>query len=181
MLTASGGENFYATYSQGRDKPFLLHTSAFYSPASGGAPEADIKIAWWDQVVGLATSAGFGRTAAVVWDERTSTRDAGVASIDWLLTGNPAIAQAALDRLEASPIVTGPVTEATTGSAYVRANTLSGAAAGTVGAALAVLLVALWQVPRRLNAATAWGYPDPSSRDSRVDWPSCLWWSTTWA
>jgi hypothetical protein len=169
MLTASGGENFYATYSEGRDKPFLLQTAAFYSPASGGAPEADIKTSWWDQVVGTATDAGFRMTGAVVWDERTSTRDTGVASIDWLLTGNPGIAKAALGRLEASPIVTGPVTEVSSGSAFVRANTLTGAAAWTVGAALLILLVALWQIPRRVNAATAWGYADPSSRDSRVD------------
>jgi hypothetical protein len=169
MLTASGGENFYATYSGGPDKPFLLQTAAFYSPASGGASEADVKVAWWDQVVGTATAAEFRMTGAVVWDERTSTRDTGVASIDWLLSGNPAIAQAAVGRLESSPIVTGPVTEVSEGSGYVRANTLTGAAAWTVGAALLILLVALWQIPGRVNAATAWQYRDPSSRDSRVD------------
>lgn len=169
MLTDSGGENFYAAYSMGRDKPFLLQTSAFYSPASGGAPEADIKLGWWDQVVGTATSAEFGKTAAVVWDERTSTRDAGVASINWLLTGSPAISETALERLEASPVVVGPVTDVSAGTAYSPANTLTGAAAWTVGAALVVLLLALWQVPRRIGAATSWGYTDPSSRDSRVD------------
>ncbi|MFP5313652.1 MAG: OpgC domain-containing protein, partial [Actinomycetes bacterium] len=167
MLTA-GSENFYATYSEGRRKPFLLQTSAFYSPAAGGAPEAGIKDGWWDQVLGTATSPEFGRTAAVVWDERTSTRDTGVASISWLLTGNPDIAKAALDRLEASPVVTGPVTDVAAGP-YVRTNTLSGAAAWTVAAAMAILLVALWQVPRRINTATAWSYQDPSTRDSRVD------------
>ncbi|WAJ32561.1 OpgC domain-containing protein [Arthrobacter sp. FX8] len=169
MLTASGGENFYGTYSEGRNKPFLLQTSAFYSPASGGAQEADIKAGWWDQVVGTATSPAFAGTAAVVWDERTSTRDTGVASISWLLTGQAGIAKAALDRLKASPMVTGPVTEVASGSTYVRANTLSGAAAWTVAAAMAILLVALWQIPRRINAATAWGYQDPSARDSRID------------
>ena len=169
MLTASGGENFYGAYSQGRGKPFLLQTSAFYSPAAGGAAEPDIKAGWWDQVVGTATSTDFAKTAAVVWDERTSTRDTGVASISWLLTGTPGIAKAALDRLKDSPIVTGPVTDVASGNTYVRANTLSGAAAWSVAAALIILLVALWQVPRRLNAATAWSYQDPSIRDSRVD------------
>ncbi|WP_411374640.1 OpgC domain-containing protein [Arthrobacter sp. MPF02] len=169
MLTASGGENFYATYAAGRDKPFLLQTAAFYSPASGGPAEGDIKVSWWDQVVGAATSTDFARTAAIVWDERTSTRDTGVASIDWLLTGSPSIAKAALDRIEASPVVTGPVTEVTAGGGYVRANTLAGAAAWTVGAALIILLVALWQIPRRVNAAAAWAYTDPSNRDSRMD------------
>lgn len=169
MLTASGAENFYATYSSAKDKPFLLQTAAFYSPASGGASDVDIKVGWWDQVLDVATSADFASTAAVVWDERTSTRDTGVASIDWLLTGSPAVAAPARDRLGASPMVTGPATEIGAGRGYVRANTLAGAAAWTVGAALVILLVALWQIPRRINAATTWGYTDPSSRDSRVD------------
>lgn len=169
MLTASGGENFYGTYSQRHGKPFLLQTSAFYSPAAGGAAESDIKAGWWDQVVGTATSPDFATTAAVVWDERTSTRDTGVASISWLLTGSPEIAKAALERLKSSPIVTGPVTDVASGSTYVRASTLSGVAAWSVAAAMAIFLVALWQIPRRISAATAWSYQDPSSRDSRVD------------
>ncbi|WP_285249999.1 OpgC domain-containing protein [Pseudarthrobacter sp. fls2-241-R2A-168] len=169
MLTTSGGEDFYATYAAGKDKPFVLQTAAFYSPASGGASDVDIKAGWWDQVLGTATSRDFAKTAAVVWDERTSTRDTGVASIDWLLTGSPAVAAAARDRLETSSMVTGPVTQVAAGSGYVRANTLTGAAAWTVGAALLILLVALWQVPRRVNTATAWSYTDPSKRDSRVD------------
>ncbi|UUL77015.1 OpgC domain-containing protein [Pseudarthrobacter sp. Fe7] len=169
MLTVSGGENFYGTYAEGRKKPFLLQTSAFYSPASGGVPEAEIKTGWWDQVVATATSPAFAGTAAVVWDERTSTRDTGVASISWLLTGSPDIAKAALARLKASPMVTGPVTDVAPGGTYVRANTLSGAVPWTVAAAMVILLVALWQVPRRINAATSWSYQDPSTRDSRVD------------
>ncbi|MDT0169503.1 OpgC domain-containing protein [Pseudarthrobacter sp. BRE9] len=169
MLTASGSENFYGTYSEGHRKPFLLQTSAFYSPASGGASEADIKVGWWDQAVATATSPAFDRTAAVVWDERTSTRDTGVASISWLLTGKPDVAKAALDRLKASPLVTGPVTDVGSASPYVRANTLSGVAPWTVAAAMVILLVALWQIPRRYSAATGWSYQDPSTRDSRVD------------
>ncbi|TLM83193.1 OpgC domain-containing protein [Pseudarthrobacter sp. NamE5] len=169
MLAAPEGENFYATYAQGRDKPFLLHTAAFYSPAAGGVAEADIKKSWWDQVLGTVTSTEFANTAAVVWDERTGTRDTGVVGIDWRLTGNSAVADAARSRLEASPMVTGPVTEVASGAGYSRSNTLSGAAAWTVGAALVVLLVALWQIPRRVSAVAGWGYSDPSSRDSRVD------------
>lgn len=169
MLTASGGENFYRDYSAGRSKPFMLQTAAFYSPAAGGASEVDVKAGWFDQVVGAATSTNFPKTAMVVWDERTSTRDTGVASISWLLTGNSTVAAAAHARLKDSSMVTGPVTEVGAGGSYERANTLTGAAAWTVGAALILLLVALWQIPRRVNAATAWGYGDPSKRDSRVD------------
>jgi len=185
MLTSSGNENFYGTYSEGLKKPFLLQTAAFYSPSTGGASEADIKTGWWGQVVGTSTSPDFVRTAAVVWDERTSTRDTGVASISWLLTGNPEIAKAALDRVKASPMVTGPVIDAASSSPYVRANTLSGAAAWTIAAAMVVLLVALWQVPRRITAAAGWSYQDPSARDCAwtccAAWPLSSWWSTTWA
>lgn len=83
MVTQAGSENFYATYAAGRDKPMLLQTAAFYSPVAGGAAEADIKGAWWDQTLAAATADEFDRIAAVVWDERTSTRDTGVVSIDW--------------------------------------------------------------------------------------------------
>lgn len=169
MLTGAGNEDFYATYVEQRDKPFLLQTAAFYSPAAGGAAEADIKRAWWDQTLEAATSARFGKTAAVVWDERTSTRDTGVASIDWTITGNADLAAAARARLNASGLVLGPVTEIVSGQEYAQANTLTGAAAWSVGAALLILLVVLWQVPRRVTAVAAWGYNDPSKRDSRVD------------
>ncbi|WP_426227808.1 OpgC domain-containing protein [Pseudarthrobacter sp. DSP2-3-2b1] len=169
MLAGAGNEDFYASYVEQRNKPFLLQTAAFYSPSTGGAGEAGIKGAWWDQTLDLATSARFSRTAAVVWDERVSTRDTGVASIDWTITGNPDVAAAARARLDASGLVTGPVTEVQAGQAYSKANTLTGAAAWSVGAALLILLLALWQIPRRVSAVGAWGYTDPSKRDSRVD------------
>jgi hypothetical protein len=169
MLTGSGNEDFYAAYVDQKDKPFILQTAAFYSPLTGGAGEAEIKGAWWDQALDTATSARFGRTAALVWDERTSTRDTGVASIDWTITRNAEVAAAARARLAESGVVTGPATEIRTGEAYAQANTLTGAAAWSVGAALLILLVALWQVPRRVAAVAGWGYADPSKRDSRVD------------
>lgn len=169
MLAGSGNEDFYASYVEQRDKPFLLQTAAFYSPSTGGAGEAGIKGAWWDQALDVATSERFSRTAAVVWDERVSTRDTGVASIDWTITGNADVAAAARARLDASGLVTGPVTDIQAGQAYSEANTLTGAAAWSVGAALLILLVALWQIPRRVAAVGAWGYTDPSKRDSRVD------------
>ncbi|MET4592412.1 OpgC domain-containing protein [Arthrobacter sp. 754] len=169
MLAGAGNEDFYATYVEQAGKPFLLQTAAFYSPSAGGAAEAEIKGGWWDQTLEAATSARFSRTAAVVWDERVSTRDSGVASIDWTITGNAEVAAAARARLAASRLVTGPVTELGTGQAHSRANTVTGAAAWSVGVALLVLLVALWQLPRRVSAVGAWGYADPSKRDSRVD------------
>ncbi|WP_255768684.1 OpgC domain-containing protein [Pseudarthrobacter sulfonivorans] len=169
MLTQSGNEDFYAAYAAGRNKPMLLQTAAFYSPAAGGAAEAEIKASWWDQTLATATSADFARTAAVVWDERTSTRDTGVVSIDWRLTGNGGIAGAAGKRLAESGLTTGPVTAVRGGQQATPANSLSGAAAWSVAAAMLILLVGLWQLPRRVGAVAGWGYGPPSKRDSRVD------------
>ncbi len=169
MLTQSGNEDFYAAYADGRNKPMVLQTAAFYSPVSGGAAEAGIKAAWWDQTLAAATSGDFPRIAAVVWDERTSTRDTGVVSIDWRLTGNAGIAEAAGASLAQAGLTTGPVTAVSGGQQATRGNSLSGPAAWSVAAAMVILLVALWQVPRRVGAVAGWGYSDPSKRDSRVD------------
>ncbi|HJV99325.1 MAG TPA: OpgC domain-containing protein [Arthrobacter sp.] len=169
MLTESGSEDFYTAYAGGRNKPLVLQTSAFYSPATGGAAELDIKTSWWDQTLDTATSGRFARIAAVVWDERTSTRDTGVASIDWRLTGNMLLAEAAGNRLAESSLTTGPVTAVRAGQQATPANSLSGPAAWSVAVALAILLVALWQLPRRVRMVAGWGYGDPSKRDSRVD------------
>ncbi|RAX45324.1 OpgC domain-containing protein [Arthrobacter sp. AQ5-06] len=169
MLTQSGNEDFYEAYVDRRNKPMLLQTSAFYSPAAGGVAERDIKTSWWDQVLETSTSGRFDRVAAVVWDERTSTRDTGVASIDWRLTGNAGIAEAASKALADSALTTGPVTAVSAVQQATRPNSLAGAAAWSVAAALVVLLVGLWQLPRRVRAVARWGYGDPSKRDSRVD------------
>lgn len=169
MLTRSGSEDFYASYVVDRNKPLVLQTSAFYSPASGGAGNRDIKTSWWAQALQASTSTRFDRIAAVVWDERTSTRDTGVASIDWRLTGDAATAGAARAALAQSGLTTGPVTVTSGGQQATRANSLTGAAAWTVAAAMAILLVALWQLPRRVGAVAAWGYGEPTKRDSRID------------
>ena len=170
MLTQSGNEDFHASYAEDRNKPMVLQTSAFYSPAAGGAANREIKTAWWDQVLGTSTSGRFHGIAAVVWDERTSTRDTGVASIDWRLTGDAGLAESAAAALEQSSLRTGPVTAVSAaGQQASRTNTLSGAAAWTVAAALAILLVALWQLPRRVASVRSWGYGGSATRDPRID------------
>lgn len=88
MLTRSGSEDFYSSYVQQRGKPMVLQTSAFYSPSVTAMANRDLKLSWWTQTLQTSTSTPFDRIAAVVWDERTSTRDTGVASIDWRLTGD---------------------------------------------------------------------------------------------
>lgn len=172
--TGDGGPygNFYADYVAARGKPLMLQTAAFFSSTTGGPAQADIKLSWWDEVLSVTSSGQFGNIGAVVWDERTSTRDTGVAAIDWRLTGQPDIAAAAGTRLKESAFVTGPVTVPGTLSGGQPAGTgrvISGAAAWAVAAAVAIAVCLLWLAPRRLRRAAGWAYADPSSRDSRVD------------
>ena len=169
MLTRSGSEDFYSSYVQQRSKPMVLQTSAFYSPSATGAANRDLKLSWWTQTLQTTTATPFDRIAAVVWDERTSTRDTGVASIDWRLTGDASLAEAAGAALAKSSLTTAPVTATSGGQQAGRSNALSGAAAWTVAAALAIMLIALWQLPRRVGAVGSWGYGAESRRDSRID------------
>jgi hypothetical protein len=176
MLTGSDGRggfgDFYADYAQGRSKPLMLQTAAFFSPTTGGAGEPEIKLAWWNQVLAVASSERFGNIGAIVWDERTSTRDTGVAAIDWRLTGQPGIATAAGARLTESALVTGPVTargNLTGDDSDGVGKVLGGVGAWTTAGALAAVVCLLWLLPRFLPRAAGWAYGDPSPRDSRVD------------
>ncbi len=175
MLTGQEGGgsygNFYADYVEGRAKPLMLQTAAFFSPAVGGPEESDIKLAWWNQVLAEASAERFRDVGAVVWDERRSTRDTGVAAIDWRLTGQPAIAAAAGARLDGSALARGPVTAIRESNGPVAGvgHVLSGWAVWAVAASAALALFLLWAGPRRPGRVAGWLYADPSSRDSRVD------------
>ncbi|HKS03271.1 MAG TPA: OpgC domain-containing protein [Arthrobacter sp.] len=176
MLTGSDGRggygDFYAEYVQGRSKPLMLQTAAFFSSTTGGPAEADIKLAWWNQALAAVSSDRFGNIGAVVWDERTSTRDTGVAAIDWRLTGQPGLASAAGERLAGSALVTGPVTARggfSSADAGGVGKVLGGIGAWTTAGVLAAVVCLLWLLPRFLPRAAGWAYGDPSSRDSRVD------------
>ena len=173
----AGGENFYAQYSG--PKPLLLQTSAYYSPSAGGPGEAEIKSAWWRQVLAEVSSPAFDRVGAVVWDERTAQGDTGTVAIDWRLTRNGEVAAEAGRLLKESALVTGPVTEevqdlgSSSSSALagtgISGSVLSGPAAWLVGGALLVGACILWLLPARLGSARNWRYQDTSSRDARVD------------
>jgi hypothetical protein len=176
MLTGSDGHggygDFSADYAQARSKPLMLQTAAFFSSTTGGPAEPEIKLAWWNQVLAVASTERFGNIGAVVWDERTSTRDTGVAAVDWRLTAQPGIATVAGARLPESALVTGPVTAQgglggadSTGAGTV----LAGIGAWTTAGVLAAVVCLLWLLPRFLPRAAGWAYGDPSPRDSRVD------------
>lgn len=173
----AGGDNFYERYSE--RKPLLLQTSAYFSPTAGGPGEAEIKLAWWRQVLAEVSSPVFDRVGAVVWDERTAHGDAGTVAIDWRLTRNGEVAANAGELLKESALVAGPVTEqvqdlagsSPTALAGTRfsGNVLSGPAAWLVGGALLIGACILWLLPVRLGSARNWRYEETSTRDARVD------------
>jgi hypothetical protein len=186
MLTGTGGApaagskaDFYDRYAVQHGKPLLLQTAAYFSPTAGGPAEAEIKSAWWQQVLDGVSAGKLDRVAAVVWDERTARGDAGTVAIDWRLTRNPDLAAAAGRALKNSSLVTGPVTERVTdlagsSSAALAAtglpgNVLSGPAAWAVAGGLLIGAVALWMIPIRVRSARSWSYVDGTFRDSRVD------------
>ncbi|WP_326942853.1 OpgC domain-containing protein [Arthrobacter sp. SPG23] len=167
---SDGGEsNFYESYAVRRDKPLLLQTAAYFSPSAGGPSEADIKPGWWRQVLGEAAPGKLERIAAIVWDEKTEVGDAGNTIIDWRLTRNADVAEAAAAAAKESTLVTGPVTDTVQGLGGVPGNTLSGVPAAIVAAAVLAGALLLWFLPVRLRPAKGWMYSDKSSRDSRVD------------
>jgi hypothetical protein len=67
MLTGSGGRggygDFYADYVQGRSKPLMLQTAAFFSSTTGGPAESEIKLAWWTRCSTSPRPHGSGRSA----------------------------------------------------------------------------------------------------------------------
>ncbi|WP_284984001.1 OpgC domain-containing protein [Arthrobacter sp. efr-133-TYG-118] len=159
--------DFYADYAAKRQKPLLVETSAYFSPAANGSPESDIKTGWWNQVISVASSPQYGRIGAIVWDETTSVRDTGDLSVDWRLTHRTNIAATAKDILLRSPLVRGPVTERTAGTGEAR--TVTGPAAWAVTASVLVAACCLWLLPLRRREVQGWAYADPSQRDRRID------------
>ncbi|WP_309126588.1 OpgC domain-containing protein [Kocuria sp.] len=165
------GEDFYAAYAAGRDKPLMVETSAFYSPGAEGAPEREIKSGWWDQVLAAASGGDYDRIAAVVWNETVEQRGEGAATVDWRITADPELAAAAGDRLEGTPVVTGPVTERTVlhgGGSAAAGTVLEGPAAWASAVAVLTAVVLLSLLFSR-RPVTGWAYTDPSPRDARID------------
>ncbi|MEX5259316.1 OpgC domain-containing protein [Kocuria sp. CPCC 205263] len=167
------GEGFYAAYAAGHDKPLMVETGAFYSPdAEGGPSEAQVKSAWWDQVVATASAGEYERIGAVVWNETVDQREDGVLTVDWRVTADHELASAFAEDLDRSGVVRGPVVEqsALQGTAAATTGTaLDGATAWTVAAAALAVALVLCLVPLRRGPVRRWTYASDSSRDARLD------------
>ncbi|WP_425552498.1 OpgC domain-containing protein [Kocuria aegyptia] len=164
-------DGFYATYAAGRDKPLMVETGSFYSPDAGGPTALEVKAPWWDQVLTAASSEDYDRIGAVVWNETVEERADGVLAVDWRSTADPGLATEFRDRVRASSVVTGPVTEQ---AALPGAETaapgivLQGPAAWTAAAAVLGAGLLLCLLPR-WRPARAWRYAEPAPRDHRID------------
>ncbi|MEX5270534.1 OpgC domain-containing protein [Kocuria sp. CPCC 205290] len=176
LLGAPGGsgtaaDGFYATYAAGHDRPMMVETGSFHSPGAGGPSALDVKAPWWDQVLATASSGDYDRIGAVVWNETTEDRSDGAVTVDWRSTAEPGLATAFRDRVEASPLVTGPVTErsalpgaaSSASGAVVQGTAAWALAAAALGAGLLLCLLP------GLQRARSWGYAESASRDSRID------------
>jgi hypothetical protein len=168
---AGATDGFYAAYAAGREKPLMVETGSSWSPEAGGPSALEVKAPWWDQVLEAASSEDHDRIAAVVWNETVEERAAGAVAVDWRSTADPALAAAFRERVQASSLVTGPVTEqaALPGAAsfapgiVLQGPVAWGAAAAVLGAGLFLCLLP------RARSAQAWRYAEPAPRDSRID------------
>lgn len=93
---ANGDESFlpdfYAEYATDRNKPFAIPgTAALYNPAAGGAAEADIKRAWWEQVFSPQTRDRFPQLKMLNWFDWDTEETEVNGRIDWTVTSTPAI------------------------------------------------------------------------------------------
>jgi hypothetical protein len=92
--------DFYATYAEGHDRPMaIVETAILFDPAATKGPtEADLKVAWFDQVFGPSTRAAFPRIGMLNWFEwRKDEAEVGRV-IDWRLGSDSALGTSLLDR-----------------------------------------------------------------------------------
>lgn len=170
-VQAAVDSNFYASYAVGRAKPLLLETGAFYSPASGGPAEEDIKSAWLSQVFS-SPSSGYNHIRAVLWNETVELRASGEVAIDWRLTADPGTTSTLADGLGEANFLTG--TAAAGGGADAASSSsggrvVSGGWAWLAAGAGLILAAVLWMLPFRWPAVRSWAYQEENVRDRRVD------------
>ncbi len=84
--------DFYGEYAVNHNKPLAIPgTAALYNPAVGGASEAEIKRAWWEQVFSAQTHARFPQLKMINWFEWDKDEAEVNGRIDWTVTTTPAI------------------------------------------------------------------------------------------
>ncbi len=87
--------DFYATYSEGHDKPMaIIETGILYDPAAkAGPPETALKSAWFEEVLGDQTRTTFPRIEMINWFEWRKRESEVDRVIDWRLGSKPELAR----------------------------------------------------------------------------------------
>ena len=95
--------DFYATYAGEHGKPLAItETAALYVPDREGAPGAEIKRQWWEQVFAPDVSQRFPMLQMINWFEWVKHEVEVDATVDWSVTRDPALASAFLTALPAA-------------------------------------------------------------------------------
>lgn len=101
--------DFYVTHAEGRDKPMaIIETGILYDPAATSGPsEADLKSAWFEEVLGDATRTTFPRIQMINWFEWRKHESEVDRVIDWRLGSSPDLARRLLADVEPGWLVFG--------------------------------------------------------------------------
>jgi hypothetical protein len=92
--------DFYADYAQERGKPLAIpETAALYVEDGGGASEAEIKQAWWEQLFAADTARDFPQLRMLNWFEWHKHETEIGGDVDWRAAGDPEIRSAFRDAL----------------------------------------------------------------------------------
>ena len=84
--------DFYGSFAGVHRKPVALtETAAFYAPGHGGAPERQVKSAWWKQVLDPGLSTRFPKLALIGWLEWDKKETEIHGRVDWGVTRDPAL------------------------------------------------------------------------------------------
>ncbi|WP_445444293.1 OpgC domain-containing protein [Clavibacter sp. km3a] len=176
---SGAGRDFAAEWIDGTGKPAVIETGALYDPArDDGAGEAEIKSAWWEQVLAADVRAAHPGIGMVVWRElEREEAEADGALIDWRATGDPAIASALRADLDPATATLGPVTEvfdqerANVATAQYRdPGSPQDEQMGWIVLCAVVLLVLFLASGILGRLKPGWRYPDEDSpRDRRLD------------
>lgn len=92
--------DFYADYAKERGKPLAIpETAALYVEDGGGASEAAIKQAWWEQLFAAETARDFPQLRMLNWFEWHKHETEIGGDVDWRAAGDPGIRTAFRDAL----------------------------------------------------------------------------------
>lgn len=172
--------DFAKEYGSGRDQRVLLQTAALFDPEDGqGAPEAEIKAAWLEQLFDPAIAEDYPEIGGITWLELDRAEpEADGHVVQWGIGGDAATTAALQATLDAAEDVRlGPlieVVEQEDANAATSQLWQGGSSTSTLTGWLVLLVVGLFGLTLLAGAAKrlvpTWRYPDEHApRDARID------------